>query len=110
MTTFTSTTKHINMKQITAEAASAFMNAETFNKSNTAVKVLPNVTVLSLFGNEIAYLYNDPNRTLSIKNCGYMTNTTKERLNGIDGVSIVQKKGEWYLNGSLWDGKLIDVN
>ena len=97
------------MKKISEEAAEKFMNAEPFHKSNTEVKVLPNVTVLLLFGNEIAYRYNDPERTLSIKNAGWKTQTTKERLNAIPNVQINQIKGKWYLNGNEWDGKLIDV-
>jgi len=97
------------MKQITKDSVNAFMNAQSFSKSNTTVTVLPNVTILSLFGNEITYRYNDPERTLSITNCGWDTATTKERLNGIPGVSISQCNFQWYLNGVEWDGKLIDV-
>lgn len=97
------------MRQITEKSIDAFLNAKPFKRDNTEVVVLPNVTILKLFDNEIAYLYNDPERTLSITNCGWFTPTTKERLNGIPRVSISQKKGEWYLNGTLWDGKLIDV-
>jgi hypothetical protein len=54
------------MKKITLDAVYAFMNAEKFKRDNTEVEVLPNVTVLSLFGNGIAYRFNDPERTLSI--------------------------------------------
>jgi hypothetical protein len=97
------------MRKITEESVQAFMNAEVFNKSNTKVRVLPNVTVLSLFGNDIAWKYNDPNQTISISDAGWKSDTTKERLNGIPGVSIQQKKGEWYLNGNEWDGKIIDL-
>jgi len=97
------------MRKITKESIKAFMNAEVFNKSNTKVRVLPNVTVLSLFGNDIAWKYNDPNQTISISDAGWKSDTTKERLNGIPGVSIQQKKGEWYLNGNEWDGKIIDL-
>ena len=97
------------MKQITMEAVYAFENARRFKKSNTEVEVQPNVTILRLFGHPIAYLYNDPERTLSISNCGWFTNTTKERLNGLRGVHIRQHKWDWYLNGKQWDGKLIDV-
>ena len=97
------------MKQITKKAVTNFMNAKPFKQDNTQVKVLPNVTILSLFDNEIAYLYNDPERTLSIRTCGWLTNTTKERLNGIPNVNISQKKGQWYLNGLVWDGALIDI-
>ena len=97
------------MRKITEESVQAFMNAEVFNKSNTKVRVLPNVTVLSLFGNDIAWKYNDPNQTISISDAGWKSDTTKERLNGIPGVSIQQKKGEWFLNGNKWDGKIIDL-
>jgi hypothetical protein len=75
-----------------------------------AVEVLPNVTVLKLHGNEIAYLYNDPNKTLSISNCGWFTPTTKERLNALPNVHIQQKNYIWYLNGKEWNGDLIDIN
>lgn len=98
------------MKQITMEAVYAFENARRFKKGNMSVEVLPNVTVMKLFGNAIAYLYNDPERTLSITSAGWFTKTTKERLNGLKGVRITQHKWDWYLNGELWDGKLIDVD
>lgn len=97
------------MRKISKKAAEAFMNAKPFKKDNTEVVALPNVTVLKLFGNEIAYRYNDPDRTLSITSCGWKSQTTKERLNAIDGVFINTTKGVWYLNGKEWDGNLIDV-
>jgi len=97
------------MKVITEKSVQAFMNAKPFKRDNTEVVVLPNVTILKLFGNEIAYRYNDPERTLSVTNCGWFSKTTKERLNGIPNVSIRQSKGLWYLNGNYWDGKLTDV-
>ena len=98
------------MRKITQQAIEKFMNAEPFKSSNTEVVVKPNVTILKLFGNEIAYRYNDPENTLSITNCGWETMTTKERLNGIPNVSITQRKKVWYLNGKEWDGELIDIN
>jgi len=97
------------MRTITQQAISHFNNATIFNTANTAVEVLPNVTILRLHGNAIAYRYNNPERTLSITNCGWFSKTTKERLNAIDGVSISQKAGKWFLNGQEWDGKLIDL-
>jgi hypothetical protein len=97
------------MRKITQESVDAFMNARKFKKANMEVEVLPNVTVLKLHGNEIAYRYNDPERTLSITDAGWQTNTTKERLNGIPNVHIHQKKFVWYLNGEEWNGNLIDV-
>lgn len=97
------------MRKITEQAIEAFNNANPFKRANMEVEVLPNVTVMKLHGNKIAYQYNDPQRTLSIDACGYKTNTTKERLNGIDGVSITQVKGVWFLNGEEWNGEYIDV-
>ena len=97
------------MRTITEKAIEKFLNAETFKSGNTSVEVLPNVTILKLFGNPIAYRYNDPERTLSITNCGYKTATTKERLNALPNVDIKQVKGKWFLNGAEWDGSLIDV-
>jgi hypothetical protein len=97
------------MKKITKESIDAFMNAKPFKKDNTEVIVLQNVTILKLFGNEIAYRYNDPEQTLSITNAGWFSNTTKERLNAIPNVRIQQKNFNWYLNGKEWNGKLIDV-
>lgn len=97
------------MRTITNNAINDFLNAKPFGGGNTTVTVQPNVTVLILFGHSIAYQYNDPERTLSITNCGWFNNTTKERLNALPGVSIQQKSGLWYLNGKEWDGKLIDI-
>jgi len=97
------------MRTITRKSIAAFENAKPFSMGNMNVSVLPNVTILSLHGNVIAYRYNDPERTLSITNAGWFSNTTKERLNALRGVSISQKKGVWYLNGKQWDGKLIDI-
>jgi predicted DNA-binding protein (MmcQ/YjbR family) len=97
------------MKKITAQAVDAFMNARPFKKSNMHIEVQPYVTVMRLYGNPIAYRYNDPERTLSISTTGWFTSTTKERLNAIPGVHINQKNWQWYLNGELWDGQLIDV-
>ena len=97
------------MRQITSESVTAFLNGKKFKKSNMSVEVLPNVTVLKYQGNEIAYKYNDPEKTLSITNCGWFSNTTKERLNGLPNVNIVQKNFVWYLNGKEWDGQLTEV-
>ena len=98
------------MRKITEESVDAFMNARKFKKANMEIEVLPNVTVMRLHGNPIAFRYNDPERTLSITDAGWSSNTTKERLNGIPNVSIQQKNWEWFLNGDKWDGDMIDVS
>ena len=97
------------MRNITKKAISAFNNSVDFKMGNTEVEVLPNVTILKLHGNSIAYRYNDPRRTLSITTCGWNTSTIKERLNGINGVILRTIKGKLHLNGKEWDGELIDV-
>ena len=98
------------MRKITEESIDAFLSAKKFRKSNMDVDVLPNVTVLKYQGNTIAYRYNDPKKTLSITNCGWFSNTTKERLNGLPNVSIVQRNFIWYLNGKEWNGELTNIN
>ena len=98
------------MRTITKESINAFLNAQKFNRQNMQVEVLPNVTLLKLHNNTIAYRYNDPEKTLTISNCGWFTPTTKERLNALPNVSIQQKSFKWYLNGKEWDGSKIDIN
>jgi len=97
------------MRQITNDSINAFLNARKFNRQNMSVEVLPNVTILKLYGNSIAFKYNDPEKTLSITNCGWFSNTTKERLNALPNVNIYQKNFEWFLNDKKWDGELIDI-
>jgi hypothetical protein len=97
------------MRQITNDSINAFINARKFNRQNMSVEVLPNVTILKLHNNAIAYKYNDPEKTLSITNCGWFSNTTKERLNALPNVNIYQKNFKWFLNGQEWNGDLINV-
>ena len=98
------------MRQITKDSINAFMNAKEFKRQNMAVEVLPNVTILYLHNNAIAYRYNDPQRTLTITNCGWFTPTTKERLNALPNVNIYQSNFKWFLNGKEWNGNKIDIN
>lgn len=99
------------MRKITVEACTAFMNMKSKVLSNTTVSIeslqhgLPVVISMYLFGNKIATYYRVTN-TLEISNCGWFSNTTKERLNGLPGVKIHQAFGNWYLNGEVWDGNL----
>ena len=97
------------MKLVTQKSISAFYNnAKGTFGSNTEVVVQDNgETKLFLFGNLIAVRNNGVTR---ISNAGWESNTTKERLNGLVGVHIQQKKGEWYLNGEKWNGSWIDIN
>lgn len=93
-------------RQITAQAARAFLDGDNFKSSNTEViyNEIDETSYLYLFGNLIAKL-DHYNNELTITNAGWRSNTTKERLNALPKVSITQKNRVWYLNGKEWDGK-----
>lgn len=94
------------MRKITSNVTNAFENNRAFRSGNDEVRVIGTTVQMFLHGNMIA---ERKNGKLTISNCGWQTNTTKERLNGLNGVSINQSKGTWYLNGKAWDGKPIVV-
>ena len=95
------------MRQITRESVNAFMTRKEFNNQNTKVSTLKNKWYLKLHNNIIAVLH--PDNTLMITNSGWQSNTTKERLNALQGVNIVQKNFVWYLNGAEWNGELTEI-
>lgn len=90
------------MRKITSEAKKAFEGGYNYKNNNTEVVG----SYLYLFGNAIARKDADG---LEITNCGYFTATTKERLNALEGVNIIQRAGEWYLNGEKWAGEWIKI-
>ena len=94
------------MRKVTRDAINAFYNHTPFRRGNTEVMVNDNYVALKLHGNTIAELRGGEN--LTITNAGWPTNTTKERLNGLTGVSIRQKNHQWYLNGERWDGESVN--
>ena len=71
-------------RQITHEAVRAFYNMDKFSKSNTQVKD----NALYLFNNKIAW---HDNGRIYISMCGWNSCTTRERLNGLRGVSICSR-------------------
>ncbi len=89
-------------RKITQESVQNFLNGVPFKKSNMRVVREGTIYYLQLFGNKIAAIEADGR--LWISNAGWKSNTTKERLNGLPNVRIQQVKGDWYLNGQLWDG------
>ena len=100
------------MRKVTQQAVEAFESGRSFKSGNTQVRVLAqngggSLVLLELHGNAIARHESWNGRTF-ITSAGWETRTTKERLNGLDGVSIFQDRGVWYLNGEAWDGKWID--
>lgn len=87
------------MRKITREAVDAFMNGYYYKKSNMEVTC----GEMYLHGNKIAWF--DVNKQLWISTCGWLSNTTKERLNALPNVHIQQANFDWFLNGEYWDGK-----
>lgn len=61
---------------------------------------------LWLFGNKIAEWRHSE---LWITSAGWLTKTTKERLNGLPGVCLQKVRGRWFLNGWMWNGDWIQV-
>ena len=96
------------MRKITENAIYAFNANRYFVLSNTTVRSDGSITELTLHGNVIARkTFNNATGSFDtfITNAGWESNTTKERLNGLDGVSIYQKNWQWYLNDKVWNGK-----
>lgn len=93
------------MRTITKLAVDALLKKRNFSQSNTMVMQTENGARMYLFGKLIAI--NED--AIYVTNAGWFSNTTKERLNGLPNVCINQKKGEWYLNGEQWDGKLSKI-
>ena len=97
------------MKKITTLAKIAFNENKNFKGSNTEVRTDNEWTKLLLFGNCIARK-NKYSGMFEISNAGWFSNTTKERLNVFDGVSINQKNFRWFLNGIEWTGEWTTIN
>jgi hypothetical protein len=93
------------MSKKTSNTAAALMYA---GKKRTVSK---NTQVedgnLYLFGNRIAI---DSGENTIISHRGWLTPTTKDRLNALTNVSICQKRGSWFLNGREWNGDWVLVN
>ncbi len=98
------------MRKITREAFFAFRKGLEFKKSNTRVQIELHSSGydvnLLLHGNVIARRkVKQDSEEIWITNAGWFSNTTKERLNGIPGVSINQSNFVWYLNRKEWNGE-----
>lgn len=84
------------MRQVTKDVVDAFMARVASSKGNSHT----DGTTLFLHGNAIA---RHTPQGIEITMAGWETVTTRERLNGIPGVSVNQSKGEQYLNGKKWE-------
>ena len=92
------------MRAITKQSVGAFVNARPFKSGNTRVEVRNGEVFFYLFDNMIAHKYEGG---LYVTTCGWKSNTTKERLNGILRAynlgSIFQNDFVWYLNAGYED-------
>ena len=95
-------------KKITMDSVHAFIANKPFRRENMGVEIDRNGTVyLKLWNNIIAF--RDCDGKVYIRNCGWETNTTKERLNYLlyalgSDLKITQRKFVWYLGNKPWDG------
>ena len=94
------------MKKITKDSVQAFESNRPFKRANMEVVRTPEGSKLLLHGNCIAEKIG---QKLFVSSCDWETVTTKERLNGLQGVDIVQKNFVWYLNGKAWHGHKVEV-
>lgn len=106
------------MRKIEKDMVRAIREGENWNGGNTTVRHENGSFSVRLHGNEIAWGKADA--AFRISSCGWMTNTTKSRLNAIlDGLNrqcrVYQKKGDWFIwnhattvhNGEFVDGMAI---
>ena len=93
------------MKKVTELTVNAFKNWENLKLSNTQTVTKDWISRFYLHGNEIAVLRRDCWQ-LKIWDCGWESNTTKERLNWILSVLnfgyIYQKNWTWYYVSRKW--------
>lgn len=91
------------MRNIDEIMAQRFYAGETSTLSNTKVQNYE----MYLFGNRIAWIYND---VLYFTLCGWNTLTTRSRLQGL-GINIKQKKGKLYFNDEeINDHEVYEMN
>ena len=86
------------MRKINKEAVEAFLKGYNFKSSNTEVNVTSHNVGYYLHDNLIALKSGDK---IEVSLAGWNTNTTRERLNGIPGVSIHTVRGVPTLNGKI---------
>lgn len=91
------------MRKVTQQVCGAFRSGDKLKVSNTET----DGRAIYLFGNKIAEKREDG---LYITLAGWNSNTTRERLNGLAGVSINTKQGQAFLNGKEWGGEWIKVS
>ena len=88
------------MRKIERDMVRAIREGKNWTGGNTTVRHDNGSFSVLLHGNEIAWGKADA--AIKISSCGWLTVTTKSRLNAIlDGLNrqcrVYQKKGEWFL-------------
>lgn len=115
------------MRKITRLAVDSFLNFENFTMDNT--EVIHNgslVSEMKLHGNTIAVMnnYGNGHPIFTLSDCGWKTNTTAERLEGILSVistdihyskscgffKFVERKSKRDANKTVVDREVIDPN
>lgn len=91
-----------NPRKVTLAVTRAFLNREAHKSGQSRT----DGKTLWLYDNAIAEWRGN---SLWITNAGWDTKTTKERLNALPNVNIVQRNFQWYLNGKAWNGEWIKV-
>ena len=101
------------MRKITKQAIDALYNGKSYHNGNTAVTHYKQgddaISEMRLHGNCIAK-YSHVTGVTSINMCGWDTPTTRERLNGLKGIHVIQMKGKQYLQKSRCLYTPIDPN
>lgn len=98
------------MRKITKQSIEAFKNDTSFRGQNMKVEIRNGETFMYYHNNMIAHKH-EGGKKLFISTCGWESNTTKERLNGLllmygkDRIS--QKNFVWYLGTELFKGTQI---
>lgn len=94
------------MRKITQEAVDALINGHDYQGNNTEVKN----QAMFLFEHRIAWYERGHLYIQAVfESFSRISNTTKERLNGIKGVNVYTHNKVSYLNGQPWDGRAIRV-
>ena len=81
------------MRKVTKNVVGAFVHNRAQANGNTST----DGTALFLHGNKIAEWVTGS--IVRVTMAGWPTSTTRERLNGIPGVSAYQRDGQQYING-----------
>ena len=89
------------MRKIEREMIQAIIEGRDWKKANTEVITSPAYSRVYLHGNCIAeYSYCKEGTPLNINHCGWLTNTTKSRLNAL--INFLNPKGGVFQRNFHW--------